>query len=248
MCDKQLHYNANDEFTWKKFRETLQYANKIGYISMTCNEYFLRKHQTKLDDKTIIFRADVDRSPKKALEMAKIMAELDIKATYFFRLHSQYYNLLSFNNLYILKRIRSIGFEVGLHSEPIDGAYVLNEEPSVIMRKDIAVLNVLLNERIARSASHRDNSGLNNLEFWKTHRPEDFGLNYKVYDEKSLGLFQRSVFISESQLDRWKVYKNGSLVKGDYRTLREHLENKHALVYVLVHPFLFRKRHYFEEL
>lgn len=64
-------------------------------------------------NKIIIMRHDVDRLPKNALKMAKLEHEMDIKASYYFRITSN-----SFDKN-IIKKIASYGHEIGYHYEDL---------------------------------------------------------------------------------------------------------------------------------
>jgi len=65
--------------------------------------------------KTIIWRHDVEFSPFIALKMAEIEAEKGVKATYFFQLHSEFYNVLEKEVSNVVYKIRSLGHDIGLH-------------------------------------------------------------------------------------------------------------------------------------
>ncbi|MBN1555052.1 MAG: hypothetical protein JXA11_09915 [Phycisphaerae bacterium] len=66
-------------------------------------------------ERFVILRHDVDFSPQCALRLAKVEAELGLRATYFFLLTSDLYNLLSPPMREIPRRIVELGHEVGLH-------------------------------------------------------------------------------------------------------------------------------------
>ncbi len=63
----------------------------------------------------VLLRHDVEYSPEKALEMAKIENSLDIKSSYLFQVKSNAYNSLSLKNTNIIKRILELDHKVGLH-------------------------------------------------------------------------------------------------------------------------------------
>lgn len=54
-------------------------------------------------------------SPDIALDMAKIENELDVRTTYFFQIHSEFYNIFERYFSDILKEIQSLGHYIGLH-------------------------------------------------------------------------------------------------------------------------------------
>ena len=110
-------YNTTSEFSWKKLEEILLFFNKNNWTSLSCLQYFNIQTAT---ERTVVVRVDVDRSINKSLKMAKIFKKYNINATFFFRLHSPYYNILSFQSMRTLQEIEQMGFEIGLHSETVD--------------------------------------------------------------------------------------------------------------------------------
>ena len=239
-------YNTSNEFTWEKIKEISIFFNKNNWTSLSCLQYFYKKSISK---KTVVVRVDVDRSINKSLKMAKIFKMYNINATFFFRLHSPYYNILSFQSMHTLQEIEKMGFEIGLHSETVDLYNVLKKEPKKLLEKDIKILNSLLETSINGVASHGDNSGWNNLDFWNFFNPEDFGLLYEAYDKKKFNLFDKSIYLSDSLITRWKVYEKGKLVNNELNNVKEFFENYNYKepCYLLLHPFIFREKHFFED-
>lgn len=98
-----------DYFTIDNYKKQLEFAieNGFQFISFTDDYHVERKE--------IIWRHDVEFSPEIALQMAKIEKELGVSTTYFFQIHSEFYNILEryFSN--ILQEIKSLGHHIGLH-------------------------------------------------------------------------------------------------------------------------------------
>jgi len=233
------------KFSYKSLEDQLSHAKKIGYQFLTCAEYAEKKEPLK--SKTIVHRVDIDFSPKKAERLCAIFDSLAIKATFFVRLHASEYNPFSFENYRILKAIAAAGHEIGYHSEVIDQHIIWDEDASDCLRRDLAILNQMLGIKVKGVASHGGLTGLNNLDFWKQRDLADFGLLYEAYDEtETFGLFKKSFYISDSEWHRWKCYESGKLVTGDNRSLVEHLEDNHSLIYLLIHPDTYYDRHIYE--
>ena len=76
-----------DDFTIANYRHLLLLAKERGF------EFILHKDEYLSDRKDVIWRHDVEFEPDIALTMARIEHELGVIATYFFQLHSPYYNL-----------------------------------------------------------------------------------------------------------------------------------------------------------
>ena len=196
---------------------------------------------------TVVNRVDIDISVKKAEFLLEIFNNLQIKASFFVRLHAAEYNPFSFENYRILKSIRDSGHEIGYHSEVIDQSFIWSETPAECLKRDIDVLNRMLEIDMKGAASHGGMTGLNNLDFWKKYSPSDFGLAYEAYDkDESFGLFDSSFYISDSEWIRWKCYDRGVLCVGDNRTIEQHAQNNHPLIYLLIHSDTYYFRHPYE--
>jgi hypothetical protein len=98
-----------DDFTINNYRTIIQTAKKNEYQFSFFHEPYLR------DTRQILWRHDVEFSPFIALQMAEIEATEGVKATYFFQLHAEFYNLLEKAISEIVLKIKSYGHDIGLH-------------------------------------------------------------------------------------------------------------------------------------
>lgn len=107
MSNEQKYRFA--DFTLQNYRRLIQIAKsqKFDFISF--------KDIPHIKSKNILWRHDVEFSPEIALKMAEIESGEQVQATYFFQLHSEFYNVLERHNTEILYRIKSLGHEIGLH-------------------------------------------------------------------------------------------------------------------------------------
>lgn len=235
----------NNKFTFKNLEQQYKLALDAGYEVLTCSGYAEKKD--KLPKLVLINRVDIDVSVKKADRLREIFDRLNIKASFFIRLHASEYNPFSFENYRIFKSIRDSGHEIGYHSEIIDQANIWGEDVVQCLKRDIDVLNRMLEIEVKGVASHGGMTGLNNLDFWRDKLASDFGLLYEAYDKSEIfNLFEKSLYISDSEWTRWKCYINGELCIGDQRSLAEHVEQKHPLIYLLIHPETYFDRHAYE--
>jgi hypothetical protein len=232
-------------FTFANIEAQYQAALDAGYEFITCLDYVTLKDN--LPALTIVNRVDIDLSVKKADRLRDIFDRLGIKASFFVRLHAPEYNPFSFENYRILKAIRDSGHEIGYHSEIVDQAAIWSEDAAECLRRDIDVLNRMLEVRIKGIASHGGMTGLNNLNFWKNHSATEFGLVYEAYDRSdAFNLFDRSLYLSDSEWTRWKCYDKGQLRQDDRRTPIEHFQDRYPLIYMLIHPDTYFDRHFYE--
>ena len=78
-------------------------------------EFILHKDDFVPHRKDVIWRHDVEFEPDIALKMAEIEHEEGVVASYFFQLHSPFYNLLNKHYSITFNDIRKLGHLVGLH-------------------------------------------------------------------------------------------------------------------------------------
>ena len=234
-------------FTFAGLQSQLRVAIENGYQFLTCEGYCHAKTTGLVPEKTLVNRVDIDFSCKKARRMLQLFNALDVKATFFIRLHAPEYNPFDFENYLILKEIRDTGHEIGYHSEIVDQSVIWHENAAECLMRDIDVLNRMLEIRIKGVASHGGMTGLNNLDFWQDKKAADFGLLYEAYDKSDkFNLFDDSLYISDSEWVRWKCYQQGVLVTGDHRSLDEHALNGYPLIYLLTHSDTYFDRHFYE--
>ncbi len=232
-------------FTYKRLKLNFEEALKNNYKIITCKDYIHWK-QNKTNEYILVNRVDIDLKCEKAKIIADIFNSLNIKATFFIRLHASEYNPFSFENYLCLKYIKETGHEIAYHSEIIDQSVIWNETPEDCLRRDIRILNEMLGIKVVGVSSHGGLTGLNNLDFWKINKPSDFDLHYEAYDqEPAFNLFNESFYISESNY-QWKCYKNGILKKNDKRSFSEHLKDNHPVIYSTMHTDTFFSEHIYE--
>ena len=238
--------NTQFHFTFANLEAQYSAALDVGYEFLTCLAYAERKHN--LPALTVVNRVDIDLSVKKADRLRDIFDRLSIKASFFVRLHAPEYNPFSFENYRILKAIRDSGHEIGYHSEIVDQAAIWDEYASDCLRRDLDILDRMLNIQVKGVASHGGMTGLNNLDFWKNKLASEFNLRYEAYDKSdNFNLFDKSFYISDSEWIRWKCYNRGHLVNGDHRDLAEHIKDRHELIYLLIHPDTYYHKHVYEK-
>jgi hypothetical protein len=234
------------KFTFKIIKENFREALDNGYKIINCRDYIGYK-KGKPVDKLMINRVDIDFSCKKARRLEEIFNELNIPGTFFVRLHATEYNPFSFENYRCLKFIRDSGFEIGYHSEIIDQAVIWDEKATDCLRRDIKILETMLNIKIDGVASHGGMTGLNNLDFWKDKNPSEFGLKYEAYDTNpEFDLFNNSLYVSDSNWTYWKCYDRGKLREGDNRSLAEHCRDGAPVIYSLIHSDTYYEEHFYE--
>ena len=234
-------------FTYTYLQRQFEEVIRNGYSVIACADYLEWKKQGK-KKKVLVNRVDVDFSVKKADRLCNIFNDLNIKATFFIRLHAPEYNPFSFENYKIIKNIINSGHEVGYHSEVIDQSIIWDEKAEQCLLRDIDIINTMFGIHIKGVASHGGMTGLNNLDFWKNKKPTEFNLLYEGYDkEPAFNLFHESFYVSDSEWIRWKCYDNGKLVENDQRSLGEHSAEHYPVIYSLIHSDTYYNYHFYED-
>jgi len=106
----------NDPITEYRFKDfTLVNYKKLLVLALENYSFSFFNKQSLYGDKVIILRHDLEFSVPIALEMAKIEANLEIRATYFIQLHGDFYNALEKTTFNQLKEIESLGHRLELH-------------------------------------------------------------------------------------------------------------------------------------
>ena len=249
---KRAHRKATEgrggrtgHFSFADIEAQLGVALEEGYRFVTSEEY--ARGQLDPEVRTVVLRIDIDGSCKKAGRLAEVFQRLGIRGTFFVRLHAPEYNPFSFEDYRVLAGIVDSGHEVGYHSEIVDQAAIWSETPEGCLRRDVEILNRMLGIEVVGVASHGGRTGLNNLDFWRRHSPQEFGLLYEAYERSErFDLFGRSFYVSDSEWTQWKCYENGRLLLGDRRTFGEHARCGHPLLYLLIHPDTYYDRHFYE--
>ncbi len=92
------------KFTYKEYIEILKLIGpRLCFFKLQMPENF------------ILLRHDVEFDISRAFELAKIESKHNVKSTFFFQVFSSAYNSLSPINKNMIKQIKDLGHEVGLH-------------------------------------------------------------------------------------------------------------------------------------
>jgi hypothetical protein len=176
----------------------------------------LKDHEKCTNERMIFLRHDIDSDPDLALNFSDIEKKLGIKATYFFRVHSED-NLFSLGNYRAIKRIMKEGHEIGLHAET-DYASLVGEHELPMLSRDRAVLEAIIGSKISGVSMHEPSRSI-----WRLQKSdiEKLGFKYDAYDARLLEKFK---YISDSSC-RWREGCMCNFIQA--RTPR---------LYILTHP------------
>ncbi len=141
--DQRFHFS---DFTLESYRRLL---------GLALRSYEFRRFDDFRDaERFVLWRHDVDLCPRSALALARIEAEAGVSATYFFGLHSEFYNLLEAETTECAKEIGALGHSFGLHFDcsfhDIRNETRLAEE----LRRERALVEQILNGSIRVFSYH----------------------------------------------------------------------------------------------
>lgn len=129
-----------------------EYSNIIKHIKN--HHEIIDYSKVKKDaDRFAVIRHDVEFSVERAYQMAKLEESLQINTSYMFQIRNNAYNLFSKGNILMVKEIKDMGHEVGLHVH-FGSLNNLNEIKKYILH-DISVMEGFLEMPIDRFSFHR---------------------------------------------------------------------------------------------
>ena len=106
-------------------------------------------------DKYAVVRHDIEFSPLRALDIAKIERDLGIVSTYFFQITNNCYNTLSMQNLSIINQIHELGHNIGAHINTSYINRVTTKELTTTVKDDINTLSAYTGIDIDIFSFHR---------------------------------------------------------------------------------------------
>ncbi|PKN67507.1 MAG: hypothetical protein CVU57_02035 [Deltaproteobacteria bacterium HGW-Deltaproteobacteria-15] len=160
------------DFSLRIYGELLEVIKRTGCPVFPVREHL--SHGQGHNPAVFILRHDVDRRPGRALRMADVESLHGIRATYYFRM------LPGVFVSSIVKRIESLGHEIGYHYEVLDKA---KGELALAERIFIQELEEMRSIADVKTAAMHGNpfSTRDNREFWTHHQPAEFGLVGEAY-------------------------------------------------------------------
>ncbi len=137
-------------FTFDQYKELLE--------QLLQQSYSFKGFGDVINPQTVLLRHDVDWSPRKAVRLAEIEADLGIKSTYLFLLSSPFYNVMNAEAREQIAQIRDLGHDIGLHfsthqyftSEPTgqDGHAPPDRRLVATVNEEREILELLIDEPI----------------------------------------------------------------------------------------------------
>lgn len=110
-------------------------ASYVDALELAKRNYIFARFTHPPAGKHVLWRHDIDFSAHRALKLAMLEYQAGVVATYFLYPHSPFYNLFSPDIRDIVRRIASLGHDLGLHFDPTFSGAVKREQ----ILKNIAI-------------------------------------------------------------------------------------------------------------
>jgi len=209
------------------YQDFLDEILRLGYQPIRVMDYF---NQVPITDKTIVLRHDVDISALYALKMAEIEHAKGIQSTYYFRWCTV--------DPQIIKTVRAMGHEVGLHYETLatyaeehrlksaqEITPAVTEELRKRLKYELEEFKRQFGEDLYTISSHGADQniklGVTNYQaVMKGQNPHDYGIIGDAYEEK---IIKRFSYMSDAG-GIWEPFPYPQLEKGS------------GPFYILIHP------------
>jgi hypothetical protein len=162
----------------------------------------------------ILWRHDIDFSPKQAFTLAEIEAEVGVKATYYVQISSLFYSVFDTKISKIIRSILDFGHEIGLHFDP---SVYMNGNDLKRLNMERVLLSDLMGCKINSFSLHNPT----------TYDASNFSnLSIEGMTNASSPLLRENFFYCSDSNGLWKYQSLGDV-------LHDHsIEN----LYVLTHP------------
>ncbi len=132
-----------------------------AYRNLICS---LREHDYEIcgyhdwedKERCVILRHDIDNDIAKALELAKVEADLGISSTYFVLVSCDFYNVFSARNARMLKELALLGHVIGLHFDELRYPEIkVPEDACSLIQREARLLEQVLGTPVTSVSMHR---------------------------------------------------------------------------------------------
>lgn len=163
----------------------------------------------------VIFRHDIDNSLEKALKIARIENENNVKSTYFALLSTNFYNIFSKESNEILTEIKKLGHKIGLHFD--EKRYVIKDKEDLekYIEYEKSILEKVIGTKVYSVSMHRPSKWIleNDIQF------------KNIINTYSKTFFDEFRYLSDSRM-HWREDVLGIINSRKYDKL-----------HILTHPF-----------
>lgn len=137
-------------FTYDSYEGLIRLLKEYGYVFTLYSNWNDEK-------KKVIFRHDVDFCIEKAKRIAEIDNSSNIHSSFFFLISSDLYNIYSKTSSDLIKYIRSLGHDIGLHFDEMRYPQYSGDPPNLskMIVQEAEILGDITGEPIKVVSMHR---------------------------------------------------------------------------------------------
>lgn len=199
------------EFTFRGYSGLIDTLRDSGYDFADYHNYTEYEH-------CVILRHDIDNSIEKALTIAEIEHEHGVKSTFFVLLRTDFYNPASKKGLAGLKKIQTLGHEIGLHYDEM--AYDVFDDVVETIKHEAGILSDIIDTPITTVSMHRPSQRTLNSNYDLNPMVNSYGKTF----------FNDFKYLSDSRR-RWREPALDIIKSGEYDRL-----------HILTHPIWYQEQ------
>lgn len=183
-------------FTLKYYKNIIETALNRGYTFKTLQAFY-EERSAGATERSFVLRHDLDAVPSRLEQMIEVELECGVTSSVFVLVRAAHYNVFSHEIHRVLTRCIAHGIEIGLHSNFLETAMILEKEPIDILA---AEANILCSEyeSVSGIACHRTLDFMfNSLPYLQKNWSEiqqRTGLQYDAYCDT---IISDSIYVNE---------------------------------------------------
>ena len=189
------------EFTYTAYKKIIKFLRQNGY-------QITNYHNFGNTDRCVILRHDIDNDLGQAVRLAEVEARDKVQSTYFVLLRTDFYNPASRQSLEQLRRIQSLGHEIGLHFDEKAYPEGTTEETVVRILYERDILTSILGTPVTSVSMHRPSKVTLEADLKIPGMVNSYGKTF-FYDFK---------YLSDSR-HRWREPVEEIIQSGEYNRL-----------------------------
>lgn len=183
------------DFTLLTYRKLLEALKERGYVFITFEQY-CQVSAERLPKRFVILRHDVDLRAKNSLATAQIEHELDLQASYYFRV------IPESNQPDVIREIAALGHEIGYHYEDMAIMHGDMEKALAHFQEQLAYFRQYY--PVSTICMHgAPTSKYDGRELWKHYDYREYGVIGEPYFDVD---FSKVFYLTDTGR-RWDGYK-----------------------------------------
>lgn len=183
------------DFTLLTYRKLLEALKERGYVFITFEQY-CQVSAERLPKRFVILRHDVDLRAKNSLATAQIEHELELQASYYFRVVPES------NQPEVIREIAALGHEIGYHYEDMAIMHGDTEKALAHFQEQLAYFRLYY--PVSTICMHgAPTSKYDGRELWKHYDYREYGVIGEPYFDVD---FSKVFYLTDTGR-RWDGYK-----------------------------------------